>query len=335
MTTGQLYIEESFGILTDDDLYLDCILVRPPNLPDEAIQSLRVWVPKFPLTKSSVITCARQEVQFSGAQRKVAHLVFDLRGTGESEGVMGDENFDQDLHAVREWAKERFGNINFGFLGTPYSEYGRVNLWPLRPGSMMESYYYPAVSSAVNPPSLLYLSTYGGFGKTDDVVCTRLAQAGYDVYGVDPLRYLLHASAQNRLKPEDLWEDMKFLNQMLPAPPILIGQPMAAGLALLWASRVPQVKGVIAIGRAQAGFSPAHIFQNSNPYTYLLSRYAREIAPRPAALVMLTEHTMGGDEQEVAALYQSLQEPRRLEKLDRLSFTTLQELIEWVRQKGK
>lgn len=335
MSSEQPYIEEPFGILTDDDLYLDCILVRPPDVPDEAIQSLRVWVPKFPLTKTSVITCARQEVQAAGKQRKMAHLVFDLRGTGESEGVMGDENFDHDLHAIREWAQERFGSVNFGFLGTPFSAYGRVNLWPLRPGSIMESYYYPAFSSAIAVPTLLYLSTYGSFGKTDDTVCARLAQAGYEVFGADPLRYLLHASAQNRLKPEDLWEDLKMLIQMLPAPPIIIGQPMAAGLALLWASRVPQVKGVIALGRAQVGFAPSHIFHTNNPYTYLLSRYVKEIAPRPTALVMLTGHAMGGEEQEFATLYQSLQEPRRLEKLERLSLTALRELVEWVREGGK
>ncbi|MCL4267782.1 MAG: hypothetical protein KJ069_31740 [Anaerolineae bacterium] len=333
--TSQPYIEETFGILTDDDLYLDCVLVRPPNIPDEGLQSLRVWVPKYPLTKSSVITCARQEVQYYGAQRRVAHLVFDLRGTGESEGVGGDENFDHDLHAVREWVRERFGKINVGFLGTPNSAYGRVNFWPLGPGSMMESYQYPAVSGEVTPPTLLYLATYGNFGKTDDVVCTRLAQAGYEVFGLDPLRYLLHASSQNRLKPDDLNNDLKMLIQMLPSPPLIIGQPLAAGLALLWASHVPQVQGVIAIGRAQAGFAPAHIFHNNNPYTYLLSRYVKNIAPRPAALVMLTDHAMGGDEQEFTALYQSLLEPRRLEKIERLSLATLQDLLQWTRQSGK
>lgn len=330
--SSQTYIEETFGILTDDDLYLDCVLVRPPQIPDEALQALRVWVPKFPLTKTSVITCARQEVHFSGAQRRVAHLVFDLRGTGESEGAMGDVNFDHDLHAIREWAKERFGPINLGFLGTPNTEYGRVNLWPLRPGSVMESYYYPAVSDEVIPPTLLYLATYGSFGRTDDIVCTRLAQAGYEVFGADPLRYLLHASSQDRLKPEDLGEDLKMLIQMLPAPPYIVGQPVAAGLALLWASCVPQVRGVISIGRAQASFAPGHIFHNNNPYTYLLSRYVQRISPRPAALVLLADHAMGGDEQEFAALFQSLQEPRRLEKMEKLSFAAFQALLEWIRE---
>ena len=44
---------------------------------------------------------------------------------------------------------------------------------------------------------------------------------------------------------------------------------------------------------------------------------------------------MGGDEQEFTALYQSLQEPRRLEKMDRLSFAALQELLQWAQRPGK
>lgn len=331
MTTSTLtYSEETFGILTDDQLYLDCVFVKPPNTLDEDLRGIRVWVPKYPLTKSSVITCARQEVQHSGEKRKIAHLVFDLRGTGDSDGVLGDQNFDLDLHAVQEWAKERFGKISFRFLGTPFSEYGRVNMWPLRPGSIMESYHYPAVTEEITPPTILYLSSYGNFTRSDDLVCTRLAKAGSEVFGLDPLRYLLHASANGRLRPEDLESDLHILIQMLPSRPIVIGQPLAAGLALMWASRVTQIKGVISIGNAQAGLSPNHIFYNNNPYTYMLSRYVKNIAPRPLALVMLNKHSLGGDEQEIDMLYKSSQNPHRLEKEEKLSFKLLSELISWV-----
>ena len=75
--SAHAYVEEQFGILTDDDLYLDCVLVRPAEMEDENLRVLRVWVPKYPLTKSSLITCARQEVQAFGRQNKLAHLVFD------------------------------------------------------------------------------------------------------------------------------------------------------------------------------------------------------------------------------------------------------------------
>jgi hypothetical protein len=332
MTSTLPYSEETFGILTDDNLYLDCILVRPTDVSDEEMRALRVWVPKFPLTKTSVITCARQEVRSYGSKRKIAHLVFDLRGTGDSEGVLGDHNFDLDLQAITAWAKERFGRINFGFLGTPTSENGRVNLWPLRSGSVMESYYYPATSPALAPPSVLYLSTYGNFSRTDDAVCEALAARGYHIYGLDPLRYLLHACAHHRLSPDDLWADLQVLTQMLPSRPIILGQPLAAGLGIMWASRVQKISGVIAIGRAQAGLSPNHIFHNNNPYTYLLHRYVPDIAPRPFALVMLKGHALGGDEDEMATLSQSSKPPHRLEQTEKLTLEFLHELLRWVTQ---
>ncbi|VAW30735.1 hypothetical protein MNBD_CHLOROFLEXI01-1117 [hydrothermal vent metagenome] len=331
MTSTLSFTEEPFGILTDDNLYLDCVLIKPVGVEDEAFRAIRVWVPKFPLTKSSVITCARQEVKSHGSKRKVAHLVFDLRGTGDSEGTMGDHDFKADLHAVAEWAKERFGRINFGFLGTPESENGRVNLWPLRAGSVMESYHYPAAGNLM-PSTVLYLSTYGNFSRTDDALCSQLAKAGYHVYGLDPLRYLLHASTNHRLNPDDLAADLQILIQMLPSKPIIVAQPLAAGLGLLWASRVNKVAGVIAVGRAQAGLSPSHIFHNSNPYTYLLHRHVPDISPRPMALVMLKGNALGGDEDEMATLMQSSNLPNRLERVDRLAPKLLLELLTWTQR---
>lgn len=324
------YSEENFGILTDDDLYLDCILVKPVNLKDENLRALRVWVPKYPLTKTSVITCARQEVRSYGPDGKVAHLIFDLRGTGDSEGSLGDENFQLDLQAITAWAGERFGKTNFAFLGYPTSEFGRVNLWPLRPGSMMETYYYLPSGNHPNPPCVLYLSTYGIFSRADDALCVGLAANGYHVYGLDPLRYLLHASVSSRLTPEDLYEDLRILIQMLPGEPMLITQPLASGLGLVWAAGVKRIKGVLAIGKAQAGLSQQHIFQNSNPYTYLVHRHAAKIAPRPVALIQHKNHPLGGDEDELAMLYQSSKAPHRLERPDQLTAEFLVSLLKWA-----
>jgi hypothetical protein len=331
------FVEETFGILTDDELYLDCILVRPQTVPDEELSAIRVWVPKYPLTKNSVLTCARQEVLHYGERRKMAHLVFDLRNTGHSDiSLRNQMDFDIDLNSIQEWAKERFGDgINIGFLGTPYTEYGRVNIWPLAPGSLMESYHYFASGSARKPDTLLYMSTYGNFGRADEAVCLRLAEAGYDVFGLDPLRYLLHASSQNRLEPEHLANDMRILVPMLPTPPLLIGQPLAAGLATLWASQVDYCRGVIAIGKSQAGLAPGHIFANDTIVQYLLSRYVRHIAPRPYTQVWLTDHSMGGDEQEIKSLYQSSKDPHRVERTGKMSFKLLLSLIEWSLEQTK
>jgi hypothetical protein len=326
------YIEESFGILTDDELYLDCILIKPENMADSDLRVLRVWVPKYPLTKTSVITCARQEVQSYGPDGSIAHLVFDLRGTGDSEGLPGSMDFDIDLHAIQEWARERFGRINFGFLGFPESDYGRVHMWPLRVGAVMESYYYHAAGQNLAPPTILYLGSYGNFSRRDDILCTKLADQGYEVFGLDPLRYLLHASVTYRLTPSDLHKDFQSLVQMLPSKPIIIGRPLAAGLALLLATNITSCRGVIAIGLAQAGYHPGHIFQNSNPYNFMLSRLVGQISPRPIALVQHLGHKLGGDESELGKLFQNSKEPHLLEKTDKLSSNFLIGLVRWIEE---
>ncbi len=332
VTSSLPYEEEEFGILTDDNLYLDCLLVRPPKINDEELKGIRVWVPKHPLTKNTLITCARQEVRAHGASHKIAHLVFDLRGTGDSDGILGDHKFGLDLKATKAWARERFGRISFGFLGTPTLTNGRVNYWPLRVGSVMESYFYPPSTIDLAPPSILYLATYGNFSNTDDAICNRLAQAGYNVYGVDPLRYLLHASSKRNLKPEDLWEDAEMLTQMLVSDAIIIAQPLSAGLGLLWASRTSRISGIIAIGRAQAGLTPKHIFQTNNPHTFMLHRYTSSIAPRPISLVKLNGHPLGGDEKELNALFDSSQKPHQIQQIDKLTLKFFTSQLDWVRK---
>jgi hypothetical protein len=324
-----LYAEESFGILTDDDVYLDCVLVKPPDLSDADIQLLRVWVPKYPLTKSSVITCARQETIGYGQAARSAHLVFDLRGTGESEGSPGDRAFHLDLQAIRAWAGERFGSLNFRFGGIPVDQ-GQVKPIPLRPGVIVEaSVYRPAAEGSEQPP-IIYLATYGDFSRHDDALCSALAQAGYTVYGIDPLRYLLHAGAARRLTPADLWQDGQVLCQITGGLPILVGQPIAAGLALLWAAGVKDCRGVLAIGRTAGAFQGAHIFDSGSAFNFFLGRHVYHIAPRPVSLVRLEGQPLGGSSDEHASLYETCGDPRRQMTLSEISPRLLLELLAWL-----
>jgi hypothetical protein len=331
MATAQTYVEETFGILTDDELYLDCVLVKPAAATDEDLRVLRVWVPKFPLTKTSVISCARQEVKSYGANGKIAHLVFDLRGTGESDGILGDQNYRLDLHAIKEWAHERFGPVNFGFLGFPtIEEFATVNVWPLRAGAVMESYMYRAAGSSVAPATIIYLSSYGNFGRKDEELCVALADAGYDVLGLDPLRYLLHANINACLTPEMLAKDMRELIQMLPNMPIIIGQPLAAGLALTWAAEVQRIRGVVAIGPAPTGLSLKHIFDIEQPSSFQLSRHIGKIAPRPLALVIPSSRRKAKTEQELTTLFKISEAPHRLEHTDKVDSELLLDLLNWI-----
>lgn len=325
------YVEEEFGILTDDNLYLDCILVKPAHMEDEDLRVLRVWVPRFPMTKTSVITCARQEVQSYGAHSNIAHLVFDLRGTGDSDGLMGNTEYDIDLRSIAAWAEERFGRINFGFLGFPHSEHSKVHMWPLRPGTMLESYRYSPVTKEVAPPTILYLSTYGNFSKADDALCYALATAGYDVYGLDPFRYLLHASLNEKLSPRTLHEDIQLLIDMLPSPPILIAQPLAAGLALFVTAVTQGIRGTITIGKAQSGLTPKHIFDERETAAFQLPRLIPKITT-PIAFIQHQGHALGGDEKRLQAYYQLSQEPHRLEKTERISAGLLLNLLQWVQE---
>lgn len=322
------YVEESFGILTDDDLLLDCILFKPAQATDNTLKALRVWVPRYPLTKASVVTCARQEVDAIGANGQVAHLVFDLRGTGESEGVAEDQNYDADLRAIKLWAGERFGNISVGFLGRAHGA-EQVDVRPIRPGVVMELYHFRSSEEGQQPP-LIYLATYGNFSAADEETCQSLAQAGYDVLALDPLRYLLHAAAQGRLTIREAWDDVQTLCGQLAEEPLLVGQPVSAGLALLWASGVEETRGVLTLGQAQRAFRPRHIFANDNPHTFFLGRYVHKIAPRPVAFVRQTEHPLGGNRDELSALYQTSGSPRRLKEVERATDELLLEYLDWL-----
>ncbi len=323
------YEEEYFGILSDDDLYIDCVLVKPRNLADEDLKILRVWVPRYPLTKTSTIVCARQEVDSYGPDGKIAHLVFDLRGTGESEGA--DTNFEIDLKSIKAWSDERFGSeINFGFLGAPTLANGRVTMLPIRAGVVMETYYYPAANPG--SPTIIYLSAYGDFNMLDDARCATLAAQGYEVYGLDPMRYLLHASVNGLIQPDNLRRDLEEVCQLIDADPYLIAMPISAGLGIVWAGAVSRVKGLIAVGLASVAFRAKHIFDLSNPRVYALPGYVSRITPRPLVLVWHEGSSVGGDKRELAALYKAAVDPRRLERAKDISPQFLLNALTWQRQ---
>lgn len=332
MKFDTLYEEEEFGVLSTDDLYLDCALIKPKALPDDQLESLYVWVPRYPLTKTTLINCARHDITAEWRQSKAAHLVFDLRGTGDSDGTLGDHHFDRDLEGIKLWASERFGDINIVFQGQPYG-HGSAIVFPIRPGVILEYYHYPAdlnESSAAHHPPILYIATPGNFNLVDDELCVRIARAGYEVYAMDPLRYLLHASSKKRLKAADQWSDLdKFLNS-LPKAPILLGQPLGAGLALLWACGLERILGVIAIGKAQDVFDPWHIFENNNPHSYFINRHLYRLAPRPAVFVMIEGSELGGDPREIAALYATTSHPRLAEKTKEISPRLLLKILAWM-----
>ncbi len=329
------YEEEYFGILSNDNLYLDAMMVKQVGAQDEEIRVLRVWVPKYPLTKTSVITCARQEMKSYPPNSGIAHLVFDLRGTGDSDALLGNKDYHTDLRSIKAWAQERFGKINFGLLGFPSSEHSSVHMWPLQPGSMLESYHYSAKGQNVSPQTVLYFSSYGNFNHQDEEYCVTLAEEGYDVYGMDIYRYLLHASAKKKITPKMLAKDIQLLIDMLPSPPMLIAKPMAAGTALLLAANVPSIRGVLSIGRAQSGLMAKHIFDHTDTAVFDLRKVIGTIAPRPVVLIHHKGNAMGGNEKRMNILFKNSKEPHRLEKTQKISGGLLLNLLAWMETKQR
>ncbi|MBP7997766.1 MAG: hypothetical protein KA314_20020 [Chloroflexi bacterium] len=326
------YIEETFGILTDDDVYLDCLLLRPKNTSDTQLKALHIWVPRHPLTKATLITCARQEINALGNNATTAHLLFDLRGTGESEGGQRDRNFDMDLAGIKAWAQERFGDIRLGFLGIPDSKNGRVRLTPIRPGVVMENYFFPArlIEGETTHQPVIYLSTFSSFTPIDDALCAALSRAGYDVYGLDPLRYLLHASSRERLTPNILWGDWRAFCRMIGESLLMVAQPISAGLALLLAANIDQIKGVVAIGRAQMAFKPWHIFSQENPYSFMLARHVSNLSPRPVLFILNERQKRQEEIDELNTLYQTAMEPRKLVRVPQVDPNVLIRSVAWL-----
>jgi hypothetical protein len=274
--------EEHFGILTDDELALEATLIRPAGLADEEVHAVQAWVPKYPLTRSSVLTTARAEVAAIGASSKMVNLTFDLRGSGESDGIPSDEGFQIDLHSAREWAKERFGpDVIFRTLGFPdLGEADRLVALPLRPGVLAELYRYDP--DDVSQGRVLYLSQYTDFSRDDDALCRKLAEADYTVHGGDMMRYLLPAAP---LTLEALWEDGGMLGMQIGRPFYLIARAFAAGPALAMAAGVRSVGGVIVTGPAQAGLEPPHLFAQDDLARLQLADLVRQISPRPVVFL--------------------------------------------------
>jgi len=144
---------------------------------------------------------------------------------------------------------------------------------------------------------------------------------------------MLHASSQSLLTPELLQQDFQMLTQMLNTDPIILAQPLAAGLAMLCTAVVENIKGLVAIGKSQAGLTARHIFDTSDPHQFALPQYLPRIAPRPIAMVQRQGHALGGDTKRIAALYQASRAPNRIERTTNPDAAFLLELIRWVEAK--
>ena len=105
-------------------------------------------------------------------------------------------------------------------------------------------------------------------------------------------------------------------------------------MSLLWASGSENILGVIAIGSAQLAFKPHHIFRNDNPHTYFLSRYVHKIGPRPISFIFLQGHPLGGDRDEMAALYQTASGSREIKQVAEITPDFLLQQLSWLQKQS-
>ncbi len=323
--------EEFFGILTDDGLALEATLVRPAGMPDRNVQVVQVWLPKYPLTRGSVLTLARRDTIATGERSRMVNLTFDLRGTGESDGIPSPEGFEIDLRSAHEWAKERFGHdVVFRPLG--FADLGGANRLvtiPLRPGVLLELYCYNSVGASKG--NVLYFSQYTSFNRGDDALCREVADAGYTVYGGDLVRYLLLAGPAT---PEDLWADGRALALQMDQPLYLVARAFAAGPAMVMAAGVPAITGIIVTGVAQEGLQPAHLFAQDNPAHFMLSRHIKKVGPRP--IIFLWNRAEAGQFLSVSlkGIFELAEQPRLWGVVVHVDSSILLNALNWLKDNG-
>lgn len=324
--------EEHFGILTDDELALDATLVRPAGLVDSDVLTVQVWVPKHPLTRNSVLPAARRCALVVDEYPWTVNLTFDLRGTGQSDGMPSPEGFAIDLHSIDEWARERFGpKINIQHFGFP--EMGGANrliTMPLRAGVMMEMYrYHP--SDGEGKASVLYFSHYNDFSRDDDAICREMADKGFIVYGVDLMRYLLLAGS---IEVDALWEDSAILASQLDPPLYVIGRAFAAGPALLMAAGTQAVRGVILTGPAQEGLAAKHLFSPQDASRLALTQQVQKFSPRPAIFLWNQAESDKLDPASLKAVHDAADDPRLWAVVKDVDTAILLNALGWLAKRG-
>jgi len=291
-----------------------------------------VWVPKYPLTRSSVLPAARRSAMAVDENPWTVQVVFDLRGSGESDGTPSKEGFEIDLHSVSEWAHERFGlRAKVQFFGFPdMGGADRLITMPLRPGVMIELYRYnPRVKPSKG--SVLYFSQYFDFTRDDDVICRSLADKGFIVYGCDLMRYLLLAGP---LTMTEFMDDTRVLASQLESPLFLVARAFAAGPALAMAAGVASVRGVLVTGPAQQGLSSAQHFVQDNPAHLLLSLLIREMASRPAIFLWNVTESGKLDPNSLKIIHDAKADPKLWAVVKQVDGPVLLNALGWLINKS-
>lgn len=192
-------------------------------------------------------------------------------------------------------------------------------------GQPQDVYFYPAQGGATNAPKVLFLCGDGGWEGLSLSIAGEMANAGYDVYGLDTKRYLESFTTDSgALKNSDVQQDLAqvatWMETRWRERVTLVGQSEGGGLAVLAAASPDNrdvFTGVITLGlssTAELGWSPSDdvtYITHADPNEPLISLtdYLPGIAPLPICMIQSSIDQFITKE-EADALFAAARQPK-------------------------
>jgi dienelactone hydrolase len=246
--------------------------------------------------------------------------------------------------------------IGFSFAGSDISAGRDAGEITLR-GKNLDIFYYPGIPSGKNIcPAVLFFPGDGGWRGFAISLAESLAERGYDVYGVDTLRYLTAFTGERTmLTPHLIMGDFHAIGEWIrsrsPSSITLLGWSEGAGLALA-AAAADSNKGLFN-GLVLIGLNTSTVLgwktiddltwltkKDPNEPKFASAEYMPQAAPLPLIMIQSS-----GDEYisvaEARRLFDRAVEPKQFHLVnardhhfkggEREFFNTLGESMAWVR----
>ncbi|MCU1296340.1 MAG: Type secretory pathway, VirJ component [Acidobacteriaceae bacterium] len=248
------------------------------------------------------------------------------------------------------------GAVVLAFCTTVYSEIPKPgkNEVPIR-GHRQNIYFYPA-EGAGNHRKILFAPGDGGWRGFAITIAQDLAKAGYDVYGIDTLRYLKSFTGPSVLSPQEIASDFnqmaRWIQQGGRERCLLVGWSEGAGLSLA-ATAVGENQtifdGLVAIGTPEYNILAWHWTDIGAEITKKLpgeptfrsADFMARVSPLPLLVIASTSDEYVTPE-TTRALFSEAREPKRLVIINARDhkysgntdgfFRTLREGVNWIRQ---
>lgn len=235
---------------------------------------------------------------------------------------------------------------------------------PLRPGRNsipvrgvpQAVYYHPGGAGRPDRPCILFVPGDGGWRGFAITVAARLAEWGYDVYGLDTKAYLQSFTGRMTLTEADVARDLRTLAEAVRKnrPVVLLGWSEGAGLTLLAAAAASKdaYSGLITMGLGDKNVLGWRFVDN---LTYLTKkppsepgfsalRYMSRVSPLPLVMLQSAKDEYVGKD-EANRLFNMAAEPKRLVLIEAQNhrfdgaqvefFRQLRQALDWITAAGQ